>query len=404
VYGFDLDTDSLTDHFTDSVLLTSKEVSENRAQKTAHAFYGRMSFPDELDRPARTQMATQLRVSRETTVIGASDGGYRRLTVRESSSVQAFPITYQWWGRSEGLRYKLVGNAVAPPVAFAAAQAILAAARRPVPATPYVVKTLIQRLPEPVVSARVRRPLPLNRRFHQHIQSSRVPGFRVDIDNEGKPSRHPAIYIQGRPAPHLVGWEARLFRGSGKAVRDEVVDMTTASEYLARQLIDERDRERARRFVQELSNTFERLPDATTMQAVRAERIEAGTSPYEVIERIDELVQRYFDASPRLIPISAAGRNRLVPPRSAAALLAAAFVCDVLNRGRSWLTDHGADAYLPEEWVSRRARRRKTRNLDLSREFRGSFERALKKWRPTRAAIEADRLRRAEQLQFPASS
>ncbi len=86
IYGFDLPIEELTDHFSPDLVLTEEEVRENRKAKEDHSWYGRMSFPDDLDRPARTVMATNLRVSRETTVIAAGRDRYRRLSVREASS------------------------------------------------------------------------------------------------------------------------------------------------------------------------------------------------------------------------------------------------------------------------------------------------------------------------------
>ncbi|MBM4434341.1 MAG: DNA cytosine methyltransferase, partial [Chloroflexi bacterium] len=149
LYGFELPLEELTDHFSKDLLLSEEEVRENRKAKEDHSWYGRMAFPDELDRPARTVMATNLRVSRETTVIPAGRHGFRRLSVREASSVQGFPITYQWWGRSTPLKYKLVGNAVAPPVAFAVARGIARAARATVRERPYVIEHVDGPAPAP---------------------------------------------------------------------------------------------------------------------------------------------------------------------------------------------------------------------------------------------------------------
>ena len=125
-YGFSIPVDRLTNHFTDNVM-SDAEAARNRRQKTDHAYYGKMVFPDNLDRPARTVMATQFNASRETMVIECKKGGkvcYRKPTVREAASLQCFPITYQFLG-SETQRYKQVGNAVPVKLASALAKAIL---------------------------------------------------------------------------------------------------------------------------------------------------------------------------------------------------------------------------------------------------------------------------------------
>ena len=56
-----------------------------------------MKFPDDLDRPSRTVMATQFNASRETMAVETRYKGetrYRKPTVRESASLQTYPITY----------------------------------------------------------------------------------------------------------------------------------------------------------------------------------------------------------------------------------------------------------------------------------------------------------------------
>lgn len=118
----------LQDHFGDSCLLTKEEAEGNRRQKTEHPYYGRMGFPDNLNKPARTVMATQIKSSREGIVIKARRNGesvYRQLTVRECASLQCFPIGYQFSGSSLGTRYKLVGNSVPARLSAAIARAIL---------------------------------------------------------------------------------------------------------------------------------------------------------------------------------------------------------------------------------------------------------------------------------------
>ena len=105
--------------------LSPEEIRVNRRSKTDHSWYGRMAFPDPTNRPARTVMATQSGVLRETLVLEWSNGGkrvYRRPTIRECATFQTFPITYQFWGSTAETRYKLVGNAVPPVLAAAVAR------------------------------------------------------------------------------------------------------------------------------------------------------------------------------------------------------------------------------------------------------------------------------------------
>lgn len=124
--GVRIEARKLGDHFH-STCLSSHQLERNRRQKTCHPWFGRMRFPDDLNRPARTIQATQIPGARETIVIPlVSEGGvlYRRLTVRECASLQSFPITYRFRAESVRAKYRLVGNAVPPLLARAIASAI----------------------------------------------------------------------------------------------------------------------------------------------------------------------------------------------------------------------------------------------------------------------------------------
>ncbi|MDE3193542.1 MAG: DNA cytosine methyltransferase [Chloroflexota bacterium] len=317
VYGFDLPTEHLTDHFSPDLVLTDEEVRENRKAKEDHSWYGRMSFPDELDRPARTVMATNLRVSRETTVIAADGERYRRLSVREASSVQGFPITYQWVGSTSSTKYKLVGNAVAPPVAHAIACAILAEAQRESPSRPYVLEHVTVRAPD--AHARERRhQLPLTRRFREHIPGSKVPGYRVDLDNQGFP-----------PAKHPVGWRTVLYRGGGKALRRELVSLELALSWLDFTMADEQGK---REFLQAVRTRFaHRVPSATRLQLIRSERASGPVTPYTLLEDIAGLVARFFNGVPAVESLDARRDPDFVPTRIAATLVATSYVCALAN-------------------------------------------------------------------------
>ena len=127
LYGLSLSENSLEDHFGRSCLLTREEAERNRRQKTEHRYYGTMEFPDDLAKPARTVMATQIKSSREEMVIPVQHNGtnaYRRLTVRENASLQCYPLGYRFSGNSLQAKYKLVGNSVPARLSAAVARAI----------------------------------------------------------------------------------------------------------------------------------------------------------------------------------------------------------------------------------------------------------------------------------------
>lgn len=115
----------LSDHFYDSGMYEC-EWKQSKFLKTNHPYMGKMSFPEREDRPSRTITATKIGTSREAIIYRSEfnrkgNGEYRIPTIRESASLMGFPITYQFIG-SEGVKCKLVGNAVCPSVSRAFAK------------------------------------------------------------------------------------------------------------------------------------------------------------------------------------------------------------------------------------------------------------------------------------------
>ena len=136
--GWTVPATSLRDHFEDIRRhLTDSDIDSARSAKEHHPVYGKMSFPDDIDRPSRTITATRTRGSRETIVVPGLHG-LRTLTLRESASVQGFPLSYQFWASRIGQRDSLVGNAVCPLVSRAIAGAILQSWGRRAPKSPFL--------------------------------------------------------------------------------------------------------------------------------------------------------------------------------------------------------------------------------------------------------------------------
>jgi DNA (cytosine-5)-methyltransferase 1 len=123
--GLVVPLDCLSDHFYDTGLYEC-EWRESKYLKINHPYMGKMSFPENEQRPSRTVMATRIGTSREAMIFHSEygrrgNGEYRTATVREAACLMGFPITYQFKG-SEGIKWKLVGNAVCPFVSFAFAK------------------------------------------------------------------------------------------------------------------------------------------------------------------------------------------------------------------------------------------------------------------------------------------
>lgn len=119
----------LTDHFYDSGLYKC-QWKNSHFMKRNHPYMGRMSFPENENKPSRTITATNIGTSREAIIYKSEfkrkgDGEYRVPTVREMACIMGFPITYQFLGKSETAKCRLVGNAVCPSVSRALAGSVL---------------------------------------------------------------------------------------------------------------------------------------------------------------------------------------------------------------------------------------------------------------------------------------
>ncbi|WP_299989321.1 DNA cytosine methyltransferase [uncultured Pontibacter sp.] len=126
-YDFIIEKRSISDHFYDTGIHEC-EWKNSEYLKLNHPFMGKMSFPENLSKPSRTVTATSIGSSREALIFKSEvhrtgNGEYRIPTVREAAVLMGFPLTYQFIG-SEGIKRKLIGNAVCPPVSNALAREV----------------------------------------------------------------------------------------------------------------------------------------------------------------------------------------------------------------------------------------------------------------------------------------
>jgi DNA (cytosine-5)-methyltransferase 1 len=123
-YSIEILETELTDHFMDTVI-TDQEARQIAQVKQNHPYMGKMDFPDDLDKPARTVVSLQM--GRETLVIKSKNINYRRATIRECATLQTFPINFQFGGKTVNSRYKQAGNAVPPILTWHIANGIMLA-------------------------------------------------------------------------------------------------------------------------------------------------------------------------------------------------------------------------------------------------------------------------------------
>ena len=127
-YPINISQTLLTDHFYDTGIY-KVEWKVSKYWKTNHPFMGKMSFPENENKPSRTITATKIANSRESIIYKSeinriNDGEYRLPTVREAAIIMGFPITYQFLG-SDNSKWRLVGNAVCCSVSRVFAKTVL---------------------------------------------------------------------------------------------------------------------------------------------------------------------------------------------------------------------------------------------------------------------------------------
>jgi DNA (cytosine-5)-methyltransferase 1 len=122
-----LRVDEITDHFYDSGIYES-QWRDALWLKTNHPYMGKMSFPENENKPSRTIMATQSAISREALIYKSeynrnADGAYRLPTIREVATLMGFPYSYQFAG-GESSKWRQIGNAVCPHLSSVLAKSV----------------------------------------------------------------------------------------------------------------------------------------------------------------------------------------------------------------------------------------------------------------------------------------
>lgn len=167
--------------------LAEFEVKTAKRLKQDKGYMGKMSFPENLNKPARTVMATMSASSREAMILGYKEGKYRLPTVREAACMMSFPNDYWFYGNSKGTKHTLVGNAVPPKLSYAVACAIARAEDMPIlehyPRIEHENQKDFLNLNNMVFKPKVEKPRRENAKFKYHIPYLIFDAYRVELTN-----------------------------------------------------------------------------------------------------------------------------------------------------------------------------------------------------------------------------
>ncbi len=352
-FGFELPEAELTDHFYDPSLSKQESRSIEKA-KQAHPYMGFLPFPDALDRPARTIVATQL--GRETIIVDDQKNGEkikRRLTVRECATLQTFPITFQFFGTSYNKRYSLVGNAVPPILSYAIGEKIRFAEGMPVlnePRIEKMVNVFPPQLGDVLSSGARKKTMRADRKFSELVPGKEMRGCRAELDNRGC-----GTDASGRNRKHpksAVVWTAKFYAGEGRSVQSTEVTLQAALEEFITGCPHIVPTEMAINFLVQMRSAFKDLiVDAATLQSRWVEEARGNElGPAELVEKAATVINN-------TLPKERFERTRLLPQghltiaprigtrvRIVAGLIAAAYIASATNRENQSGSPSGIDA------------------------------------------------------------
>lgn len=212
-FNFKMKSKEITDHHY-IMEVADFEWKKAKRQKQDKGYMGRMSFPENFDKPSRTVMATMSCSSRESMIypFKPEENRYRLPTVREIACLMSYPLDYRFYGKSKSIKYKLVGNSVPPKMSFAIAKAIAFENNLTIPESYIPIQfsndnfTNLNLDEFQINIEKEKRP---TARFKYHIPYLIVNTFRVELTN--KNSKFNDLDFK---------WDAEIHKSQGKTAKE----------------------------------------------------------------------------------------------------------------------------------------------------------------------------------------
>lgn len=282
--------------------LTRFEWETAKRLKQDKGYMGKMSFPENLDKPARTVMATMTASAREAMILGYGENKYRLPTVREAASMMSFPIDYKFYGKSKATKHTLVGNAVPPKLSYAVAKAILLDAGEPIP------KNYIPIHHDPNMEffnlngakfpPREEKPRKADAKFKYHIPYLILSTYRVELTN-----------YHSDFEKNMIKWDAEIHHSQGK--NKAKVFTPDLSENIISPLYAERVKQYVAEKCAEATSfqRFQKLFCMTTAQRTT----EQQEGPYEVLEDIRQFIDTLLTDEEKAILIDTNAEPQQLP-------------------------------------------------------------------------------------------
>ncbi len=275
----------MTDHFYDTGVYQVEWEAARRA-KEDHPFMGKMSFPEDENRPSRTIMATRSASTREAIIYKSEknrkgDGEYRLPTIREASSLMGFPITYQFHG-TESVKWRQIGNAVCPHMSAAIGKELRKAFDLTKQPKPFAVT-------DPVVDLNT----------FSTAKFDDPPGKNEDSKYRRHPFKSGSLTValvnfdpNDKEAPVGKTWHACAYVGSGKDYKPYLIgkkEMATVKSLIENQ-------ESGHQFVEKFDKEFkDKIADHTKLQKMHVTGSDDGPhlKPDNLIDRIRDFISSH---------------------------------------------------------------------------------------------------------------
>lgn len=282
--------------------LAEFECKTAKRLKQDKGYMGKMSFPENTAKPARTVMATMSASSREAMILGYKKNRYRLPTVRESACMMSFPIDYWFYGKSKATKHTLVGNAVPPKMSYAIAKAIANAEHEPIPEHyPRIVHDEaidFVNLNGMVFDIKQERRRRDTAKYKYHIPYLIIDAYRVELTNYHSDFKRKRFK-----------WDVEIHYSQGKD-KARVYTPEVKEDYIPQQY---------RRSISDfLNRTCNRIPEGNRFQSIYCmtsqEREEQHLiGPYELLDEVRFLIDMLLAPEEQKQYISIAEKPKCLP-------------------------------------------------------------------------------------------
>lgn len=259
--------------------LAEFECKTAKRLKQDKGYMGKMSFPENLNKPARTVMATMTASAREAMILGYGENSYRLPTVREAACMMSFPIDYWFYGESKGIKHTLVGNAVPPKMSYALAKAIAKAEQIPIPNHYPQIKhdkdIKFVDLNGRKFAVRAEKPRRDVAKFKYHIPYLIIDAYRVELTN------YHSDFTQ-----KIFKWDAEIHYSQGKEKAKKYTPALKIKE------IPEKYHESIRDYLSRIKPTVTDMDSFQKVYCMTSEQRKPTPweGPYELLDSIREYI------------------------------------------------------------------------------------------------------------------